>query len=107
MKKQIIKLALVVLVLGVASQSRAAFIGDFTSSGVAFGGVSELSLGSGSIVQNGGALLAAGFIGSSTSPSGYNSETPVPEASTILAGALMALPLGVSALRIIRNRKVA
>jgi len=33
--------------------------------------------------------------------------TPVPEASTVLAGALMLLPFGVSTLRIMRRRKMA
>jgi len=35
------------------------------------------------------------------------SPTPVPEASTVLAGALMLLPFGVSTIRIIRKRVIA
>jgi hypothetical protein len=33
--------------------------------------------------------------------------TPVPEASTIIAGALMVLPFGASALRILRKKRAA
>ena len=33
--------------------------------------------------------------------------TPVPEASTVIAGALLLLPLGASALRILRRNRVA
>jgi len=52
-------------------------------------------------VQNTGGGVYSGWI----SPTGISDYTPVPEPASLIAGALLLLPLGASAIRSIRNRK--
>jgi hypothetical protein len=51
--------------------------------------------------------LTTGNTAFTTSYSGSIAVVPVPEASTVLAGALLLLPLGVSTLRILRRNRIA
>ena len=48
---------------------------------------------------NGGLVNASGFVGITA--------TPVPEPTTMVAGALLLLPFGMSTLRILRKRQAA
>lgn len=60
------------------------------------------TLGLGS-ANDGGISWAAGNPGGSLVPD----PTPVPEASTVMAGALMLLPLGIGAVRALRKERIA